>query len=143
MAYITEFTVHGLAGRDVVVSRKLDRHVNIFWGSNGTGKTSLLKILHAALENSVAALEAVPFRSAEVVFWSENHEALIQRTYVLADTDSEQAEEYVVEVQPDGSVMGVGIESQAGKWNTKVVSGEMPTSRQEVPFGTLIYQSRV
>ena len=51
MAYVEEFTISGLAGHEKPVHRKLDRHINIFWGLNGTGKTSLLKILHGALRN--------------------------------------------------------------------------------------------
>jgi recombinational DNA repair ATPase RecF len=49
MAHITEFTVEGLAGRAEPYSHQLDRHVNVFFGLNGSGKTSLLKLLHAAM----------------------------------------------------------------------------------------------
>ena len=50
---------------------RLNRDVNIFWGLNGTGKTSLLKILHAAMLNDAASIVQVPFESASVVLESE------------------------------------------------------------------------
>ncbi|MGN7780195.1 AAA family ATPase [Mycolicibacterium sp. 22603] len=71
MAFITAFSVTGLAGRDTPVSFELDRELNIFWGLNGCGKTSLLKILHAALNNDALILEKVTFTSARVEFYSE------------------------------------------------------------------------
>jgi energy-coupling factor transporter ATP-binding protein EcfA2 len=81
MAHIEAFTIHGLAGRTSPVSRVLDRHVNVFWGLNGSGKTSLLKILHAALENDDSSLDRVPFERAEVLIRTAGTEELIRRTY--------------------------------------------------------------
>ena len=49
MAHITEFAITGLAGRTDVYSGRFNRDVNIFFGLNGSGKTSLLKILHSAM----------------------------------------------------------------------------------------------
>jgi len=88
MAHIESFIIHGLAGRTTPVSRTLDRHVNVFWGLNGSGKTSLLKILHAALENDDSSLERVPFESAEVLIRTSGSNELVKRTYDVASRAS-------------------------------------------------------
>ena len=75
MAYIKSFIVDGLAGRDSPLERHLNRDVNIFFGLNGSGKTSLLKILHSALSNDISILKNVPFKSAEIIIYSVNLKA--------------------------------------------------------------------
>lgn len=67
MAQISSFRIRGLAGRSKVVSRSLRPDVNVFWGFNGSGKTSLLKILHSALRNDATSILRVPFTEASVV----------------------------------------------------------------------------
>ncbi|WP_091470798.1 AAA family ATPase [Paenarthrobacter nitroguajacolicus] len=91
MAYIYEFTIHGLAGRKTPVHKVLDRHTNVFWGLNGSGKTSLLKILHSALRNDTTILTRVPFERAEVIFRSSDHGATLRRTIIM-DTPGRQEE---------------------------------------------------
>lgn len=54
MSHITEFSISGLAGSDQVYSQKLNQDVNVFFGLNGSGKTSLLKILHSAMSDDQA-----------------------------------------------------------------------------------------
>lgn len=71
MAHIKSFNVSQLAGREGDYTVSLDDRVNVFFGNNGSGKTSLLKILHAALDNSTVGLLSVPFTRAEVVIHSE------------------------------------------------------------------------
>jgi ABC-type cobalamin/Fe3+-siderophores transport system ATPase subunit len=57
MSHIVSFSVAGLVGRDDVYSKELNRDVNIFFGLNGSGKTSLLRILHSAMSNNGDILE--------------------------------------------------------------------------------------
>ena len=90
MAHIESFTIEGLAGRAQPVTRVLDMHLNVFWGLNGSGKTSLLKILHSALENDASSLRRVPFRSALVNIRSG--ERTIRRTFVAAEPDPAASE---------------------------------------------------
>ncbi len=73
MAYITEFSITGLAGRDTVYTKKLNRDTNIFFGLNGSGKTSLLKILASAMKYDTSLLKNVPFKSAKVKIFSEDY----------------------------------------------------------------------
>ena len=70
MSHIVRFTVTGLAGRAEAYSQQLHRDLNIFFGLNGTGKTSLLKILHSALTGDASILARVPFQTAEVTIYS-------------------------------------------------------------------------
>jgi predicted ATPase len=66
MAYIASFVVSGLAGRQDDYAVTLRQDVNVFFGINGSGKTSLLKILHSALTLDASILPNVPFERAEV-----------------------------------------------------------------------------
>ena len=80
MSHIVEFSVSGLAGRKDVYSQVLDRHVNVFFGLNGSGKTSLLKILHSAMSGKSGILRNVPFSSAEVKIYSITYDRILTRT---------------------------------------------------------------
>jgi predicted ATPase len=82
MAHITEFSVEGLAGRDGTYARKLHRDVNVFFGSNGSGKTSLLKILHSAMAQDAAILRNVRFQKASVTTFSVDFDRAFRRTIV-------------------------------------------------------------
>lgn len=74
MAHIVEFSIKGLTGRKKEYSQALNRDVNVFFGLNGTGKTSLLKILHSAMEGDATLLTNVPFEEAHVVVYSIDHD---------------------------------------------------------------------
>ena len=63
------FELKGLpAGKMLKI--KLNRDINIFFGLNGSGKTSLLKILNSAMSNDADSLYSVPFTAAEVGIFS-------------------------------------------------------------------------
>src|ERR1700743_3053488 len=72
MAFIQDFTISVLAGRRDDISQALNRDLNIFFGLNGSGKTSLLKILHSAMSGNVEILTNVPFSRATVTVFSES-----------------------------------------------------------------------
>lgn len=74
MSYIKSITVEGLAGRETPFSRELHRDVNIFFGLNGTGKTTLLRLMAAALSGSVAGLETAAFAKASVTVHSDTYD---------------------------------------------------------------------
>jgi len=75
MSHIVRFSVSGLAGRAEPFAQTLDRHLNIFFGLNGTGKTSLLKILHSAMKHDPSGLARVPFENADVTIYSLTYNA--------------------------------------------------------------------
>ena len=81
MAHVTEFEIEGLAGRKDVYAKKLNLDVNIFFGLNGSGKTSLLKMfLHSAMEGNALMLKSVPFTAAEVKIYSKKYDTVVTRT---------------------------------------------------------------
>lgn len=79
MAHITEFAIEGLVGRKDTYTARLNRDINIFFGPNGCGKTSLLKILHSAMIGDAAILQSVPFTSAQVHIYSNNRKNTFRR----------------------------------------------------------------
>ena len=81
MAFIKRFRVDGLAGRSETCTAELNDSVNVCFGLNGSGKTSLLKILHSALSNNGETLKQVPFTRAEVVVHSYYRKT--DYTYIL------------------------------------------------------------
>lgn len=81
MAHIEEFRIEGLMGRTTPIHMKLDRNVNIFFGENGCGKTTLLKILAAALAKDGAAMSSLPVDKAEVLIYSINEKRSIKHTW--------------------------------------------------------------
>lgn len=80
MAHITEVTIEGLAGSDKTVSVSLNRDVNIVYGLNGSGKTSLLRILDSAMSGEGAVLANVPFVRATVKFYTAKYDRILTRT---------------------------------------------------------------
>src|SRR5688572_24768398 len=95
MAHITEFKIEGLLGRQEPIAMQLDRHTNVFFGSNGAGKTSLLKILAAACSADLELLTRVPFGQADVSIYVQTHDRVLRRNIVRAHAkqESELAEE--------------------------------------------------
>jgi ATPase subunit of ABC transporter with duplicated ATPase domains len=80
MAHIVRFHIEGLAGKSEPVSGNLNKDDNIFFGVNGSGKTSLLKILHSAMSNDTQILQRVPFTLAEVEIYSIDYDKTFKRT---------------------------------------------------------------
>jgi predicted ATP-dependent endonuclease of OLD family len=64
--WVSGIEISGLAGSDKIIKYELNSDINIFFGANGSGKTSLLKILNAAATNTTANLVDVPFQSAKM-----------------------------------------------------------------------------
>lgn len=80
MSHIVSFNIAGLAGRTKPLEVDLNRDTNVFFGLNGSGKTSLLKILHAAMDNETGLLASVPFSTAEVKIYSLNWNKVFTRS---------------------------------------------------------------
>ncbi len=80
MSHILSFRIEGLAGRQEPLELELNRDTNIFFGLNGSGKTSLLKILHSAMSNDTTNLRSVPFTAAKVSIYSLTHEKVFTRS---------------------------------------------------------------
>ncbi|MGA2468289.1 MAG: AAA family ATPase [Thermodesulfobacteriota bacterium] len=63
--WVSRIEISNLAGSNADIAFALNTDVNVFFGDNGSGKTSLLKILHAAASNTTDITD-VPFESAKV-----------------------------------------------------------------------------
>jgi len=85
MSHIVSFKITGLAGRNEPLEVELNRDTNIFFGLNGSGKTSILKILHSAMDNKTDNLKSVPFESAVVKIYSLEKKGIIVRSIEKCD----------------------------------------------------------
>lgn len=81
MAHITEISIEGLLGRAEPIRVKLNRGVNIFFGENGCGKTTLLKVLDAALSRDGTAMERLPVTKATVDIFSIDENRVFRQTW--------------------------------------------------------------
>jgi predicted ATP-dependent endonuclease of OLD family len=89
MSHLISATVHGLAGRKKPVGLKFDRHVNVIYGLNGSGKTSLLKILHSAMSGDASILENVPFTSAKIEIYSKSYDKVFTRSTTTPESQEQ------------------------------------------------------
>jgi len=89
MTRVDQISVEGLAGRTKPITIDLDPDMNVFFGLNGTGKTSLLKILYSAIRNRTEMLQGVSFESATVKLFSHQDGKAITRTISASDLNLE------------------------------------------------------
>lgn len=68
MTRLLHATVEGLAGRRKAVEVAFQPDLNIFYGLNGTGKTSLLRLLYSCLKDDISQIRRVPFEFASITF---------------------------------------------------------------------------
>jgi predicted ATP-binding protein involved in virulence len=80
--------VEGLAARPDPVTYELNPDINIFYGLNGTGKTSLLKLISSAIRNDIGPIRRVPFIQAEVSFLVPGLSEPITRTITKLTVDT-------------------------------------------------------
>lgn len=124
MTRITSFTIEGLAGRKDTVRHELNGDVNIFWGANGSGKTSALKLLHCALANDVYDLRAVAFESARVEFISETRGRLVRTIKRKAVDEAYPSESEETWRDDSGERILVTSTTSEAKWRTTPSSAE-------------------
>jgi predicted ATP-dependent endonuclease of OLD family len=107
VTHITGFTVEGLAGHRESVHYELDRNINIFWGVNGSGKTSLLRILHSALADNARLLQKVPFKSARIFIDDDTSGTMVRYIDLTVDArislDEDEVAAYELRERPAGS----------------------------------------
>lgn len=133
MAHIVEFEVEGLAGREGTYRCKLNRDINMFFGVNGSGKTSLLKVLNSAMKQDAGLLADVPVRRASVVIYSQDYDE--EFTYTFDKVKSLRGAR-TPEQREEAGVFTFGSEvpspSRAG-W--KMLAGAGTRKRKEVSSG--------
>lgn len=122
MAHLLGFSIEGLAGRKDAYARTLDRHRNVFYGPNGCGKTSLLRILHSALSDDASLVSDVPFTHAEVDFYSARFRGSFKRTYskpLQASVGAFDEASAIQGVLSSNTVFGTFGPSKRGNWKTE------------------------
>jgi predicted ATP-dependent endonuclease of OLD family len=141
MSHIVSFRIEGLAGRQEPFEMMMNRHVNILFGLNGCGKTSLLKILHSAMRNDASLLVRVPFTSASVTIYS----IMYRKNFIRTTTKPAGLRPPTIQEPPEiridesGSVRLMHAEIQKLQWETTPANEEgsksgwnhqyLPTSR--------------
>src|SRR4030042_4665113 len=131
MSHIVDFRIEGLAGRQDPFEATMDRRLNVFFGLNGCGKTSLLKILHSAMSNDASLLVRVPFTSASVTIHSINFKKNFTRTIITpVELKSPDIEEpFEVPIEEDIRYVSVPQrEMQRVKWKTTPMDKKASTS---------------
>lgn len=139
MGYITRIRVEGLAGNTEPIEYDLDRHLNIFWGLNGCGKTSLLKILHSALSDNVSLLAKVPFTAATVEFYAERTKSVYRRSITKADLSrvNQMAESPLFYLEGEREFEFTFKSDKSVQWKTvrqPLGTGKKGDSRQRAPL---------
>ncbi len=76
-----------MVGRRDSYEQVLNRDINIFFGANGSGKTSLLRILDSAMSGDASILRRVPFKSAAITIFSSQY----QRSFVRSISRTEES----------------------------------------------------
>nr|MDT0662112.1 ATP-binding protein [Micromonospora sp. DSM 115978] len=94
MVYLKRVTVDNLVGREESIDIVFERDLNVLWGLNGSGKTSLLRIIDSALRNNSAAIANVPFSRAVVEFYSESYDTVITREITRPEESSELSDSF-------------------------------------------------
>jgi len=95
MSHIIEFSIAGLVGNNKIYSQKLNKDINVFFGLNGSGKTSLLKILHSAMSDDTEILKNVPFKNAAVKLYSTQANKIFTRTIKQVNGGGKQREAFL------------------------------------------------
>ena len=136
MSHIIEFSISRLAGRRDVYEQALDRHLNVFFGLNGSGKTSLLKILHSAMSKNSGILRTVPFESAEVKIYSITYDRVF--TYQIDKKKMEPVKGTVPDmgdVEVLDSSLGAVEETSFVIDRTRPRTAELPEWDEAPPVG--------
>ncbi|RNH93613.1 hypothetical protein EEZ25_32910 [Micromonospora aurantiaca] len=126
MTRVDAVRIKGLAGRKDLTDLQLDPKLNVIFGYNGCGKTSLLKIIHSALKSDATYIRRTPFLSAEVTFWSHNNEKHVVRSTTKADPATQR--QVMVETD-EGELLQVSTADMVGSPEAPVWVSESDGSR--------------
>ncbi|MBO9380329.1 AAA family ATPase [Sphingomonas histidinilytica] len=78
MATLRSIEVQGFRGQDRPIILRLRKDANFLIGRNGTGKTTLINLIHAALAVDVLALRSARFDSIRFRFKRPGQRQLIR-----------------------------------------------------------------
>lgn len=117
MTRVDYLRVEGLAGRKGSIEINFDPRTNVIFGLNGTGKSSLLRILAASFTNDSKSLQKLPFREAEIRFWTHKHAESVTRRIRILESSSITTETMR---DADGELVEIEVEEgrSFGEWST-------------------------
>jgi predicted ATPase len=132
MSHIMSFRIQGLAGRTEPLKLELNRDTNIFFGQNGSGKTSLLKILHAAMKNETDILKGVPFTAAEIKIYSLTWDKVFTRSIEKRQRGRRSPSRIHRELRSENEIMMVEelTEADGMKWTCTPATPKESSSAQ-------------
>jgi predicted ATPase len=99
MSHVLSFYVSGLNGRHKPVSYEVDRHINVFFGPNGSGKTSILKILDSAMSDDATTVASTSFADARVLIYSLQYTKEVLLTYKKTPSSHDEKTDIAVEIE--------------------------------------------
>jgi ABC-type cobalamin/Fe3+-siderophores transport system ATPase subunit len=125
---LLEAEITGLAGSRKSHKIVFDEHLNVFWGLNGSGKTSLLRILQSALADDASSISSVAFETARVVFRSEDFNAIFERTIIQDANGSRRRRsapprDIIFHEESDFEITDETALDEEG-WTTRLVQGD-------------------
>lgn len=82
----------GIADNNLEVQYNPNKNINVMYSLNGTGKTTLFKLLDAALNIKFSVLDSIQFKKIKIIF--DNEEELVIEKNLLKPFDSYQPDEY-------------------------------------------------
>lgn len=148
MSYLKHIKVYGLCSRSKPIEIEFNRHLNVIYGHNGSGKTSLLRILHSALHSLPLAEGEPHFEKAEVCFYSEAYACDITRIFDRKAPKSEKTVHYIK--MDDGDMVPLQVEGvPLGEWESepiefkrnKFAHSYLPTTRLLEGFARKSFRS--
>ena len=132
MSHIMSFWIEGLAGRKEPLELELNRDTNIFFGLNGSGKTSLLKILHAAMSNETETLRSVPFIAAKVSIYSLTWKKVFTRSIKKKKPSSDTRRKTRDVVHREVLIRGEVVRLEKSQSDDELVWSCTPSTPKEV-----------
>ena len=135
MTRVDSISVVGLAGREDKVELDLKPDVNVFFGLNGAGKTSLLRIIYSALRNDTSLLRGVAYESATVTIYSHSDDEQIVRTLIPPSSKTRSASiGSDLFFDENGSLVHVNGSGHFGSWKTTRMKAKSPPSRPNLKY---------
>lgn len=128
MSHVLHFEIRGLNGRKKPIACTLDRHVNVFFGSNGSGKTSVLRIINSAMNVDASSISTIEFSGASVTIHTVKYKQQLVYTYKRSHLPA--ARDVVTDPSAVGDLFPDAAEAdpeRSGTWKTK----EHPTREEE------------
>jgi predicted ATPase len=107
MSYVKSICITGLNNRKDKIDINLNRGINVFFGLNGSGKTSILRIIDSAMGMDASTISDINFESAQVIIYSEQFKSEFKLECKKSKKDSQSSIRSIIskirEIETEGS----------------------------------------